>query len=234
MFLSFCRFSSGGDRGAVPNAIVGNLFIQLNHEMSVESGFLTVSLVDAVYGVVTGNFFFLRIDFDEGDTFITIGFDHDVVVAILFEAELHDACTGESGQFGMDVIVVQVDRIIGGSCCFLSVIESGGAFDRVYFELIAERHNCDAAVVLCTGAVHPVAGPESLDCILEIIVGRMTFLFGRLCLCHPVGHTVWNPDCRHDLSAFFRRVLVFSLYDADICTDQRVYIFFKFIFLLVA
>ena len=37
-------------------------------------------------------------------------------------------------------------------------------------------------------------------------------LFGRLCLCHPVGHTVWNPDCRHDLSAFFRRVLVFSLY----------------------
>ena len=77
--------------------------------MSAEAGFLAISLVDAVYGVVTGNFLFLQIDFDECDTFIAIVLDHDIVVAILFEAELHDAGTGESGQFGMDAIVVQID-----------------------------------------------------------------------------------------------------------------------------
>ena len=109
MFLPSCRFPSGCDRGAVPNAIVSNFFIQLDYEMSAESGFLAVSLLDAVYGVVTGNFFFLRIDLDEGDTFIAVGLDHDIVVTILFEAELHNAGTGESGQFGMDAIVIQVN-----------------------------------------------------------------------------------------------------------------------------
>ena len=78
-----------------------------------------------------------------------------------------------------------------------------------------------------------MAGPESLDRVLEIIVRRMAFLFGRLCLCHPVGHTMRNSDSGHDLSTFFRRVLVFPLYNADIRTDQRIYIFFKFAFLLV-
>ena len=79
-----------------------------------------------------------------------------------------------------------------------------------------------------------MAGPESLDRVLEIIVGGMAFLLGRLCLCHPVGHTVGNTDSRHDLSALFRRVLIFSLYDADIRTDQRVDVPLEVLFLLVA
>ena len=78
-----------------------------------------------------------------------------------------------------------------------------------------------------------MAGPESLDCILKIVVGRMAFLFGRLCLCHPVGHTVRNSDSRHDLPTLFRRVLIFSLYDTDIRADQRVDVLFESILLLI-
>ena len=77
--------------------------------MSAESGFLAITLVNAVHGVIAGNFFLFRIDLDEGDTFVAVGLDHNIAVTILLEAELHDAGTGESGQFGMDAVVVQID-----------------------------------------------------------------------------------------------------------------------------
>ncbi len=78
-----------------------------------------------------------------------------------------------------------------------------------------------------------MTGAESLDSVLEIIIGGMAFLFGRLCLRHPIGHTVRDSDSRHDLSTLFRRILIFPLYDADIRTDQWVDILLEFAFLLV-